>query len=44
MQTLLEAFEQRGTWDENGLAWLDGRRVPEFDIIDNLGMTHETAC
>ena len=37
-----QAFESRGTWDNDGLAWLDGRRVPEFDIIDELGRTAET--
>lgn len=41
--TLHEAFELRGTWDQNGLAWLDGKRVPLFDIIDNWGRTAETA-
>lgn len=38
-----EAFERRGVWDDKGLAHLDGRRAPEFDLIDERGMTAETS-
>ena len=30
---VIEAFEARGTWDEDGLAYLDGKRLPDFDIL-----------
>jgi len=33
--TKLEAFEIRGTWDEQGNAWLDGKRAPEFDLAND---------
>lgn len=36
MDELLEAFEERGTWDSEGRAWLDGRRVPEFDLTEEI--------
>ncbi len=40
--TKLEAFETHGTWTADGLAWLNGTRAPEFDIIDESGQTAET--
>ncbi len=32
--TKLEAFELRGKWDNDGLAWLDNKRTPEFDLVN----------
>lgn len=35
----LRDFEEYGEWDENGNAYMFNKREPEFDIIDNNGLT-----